>query len=91
MCKACYASDDAPRVIFPSNVGGYNMPGIMFGIDQKDSNSSADQAFGVGVMLSGPLKSSLKNEPLRTVSTQTTTGPVEKSKFRVLGGAWSQA
>ena len=28
---------------------------------------------------------------LGKVSTQTTTGPVEKSKFRVLGGAWSQA
>ena len=40
MCKAGYASDDAPHVIFPSIVGGYNMPGIMFGIDQKDSNSS---------------------------------------------------
>ena len=38
MCKA--ASDDAPRVIVPSIVGGYNMPDIMFGIDQKDSNSS---------------------------------------------------
>ena len=41
-------------------------------------------------MLSGPLKSSRKYEPLGTVSTQTTTGPVEKSKFWVLGGAWSQ-
>ena len=35
-----FASDDAPRVIFPSIVGGYNMPDIMFGMDQKDSNSS---------------------------------------------------
>ena len=42
-------------------------------------------------MLSGPLKSSRKYEPLGTLSTQTTTGPVEKSKFLVLGGAWSQA
>ena len=40
MCKAEYASDDAPHVISPSTVGGYNMPGIMFGMDQKDSNSS---------------------------------------------------
>ena len=40
MCKAEYASDDAPHVIFPSIVGGYNMPGIMFGMDQRDSNSS---------------------------------------------------
>ena len=40
MCKAGFASDDAHHVIFPSIVGGYNMPGIMFGMDQKDSNSS---------------------------------------------------
>ena len=40
MCKAGFASDDVPRVIFPSTVGGYNMPGTMFGVDQKDSNSS---------------------------------------------------
>ena len=38
--KTGFASDDAPHVIFPSTVGGYNMPGIMFGMDQKDSNSS---------------------------------------------------
>ena len=40
MCKAGFTSDDAPHVIFPSIVGGYNMPGIMFGMDQKDNNSS---------------------------------------------------
>ena len=40
MCKAGLASEDAHRVIFPSIVGGYNMPGLMFGMDQKDSNSS---------------------------------------------------
>ena len=40
MCKAGFASDDAPHVIFPSIVGGNNMPGIMFGMDQKDSKSS---------------------------------------------------
>ena len=40
ICKDGFASDDAPHVIFPSIVGGYNMPGIMFGMDQKDSNSS---------------------------------------------------
>ena len=33
MCKAEYASVDAPHVIFPSTVGGYNIPGIMFGMD----------------------------------------------------------
>ena len=90
MCEAEYASDDASRVI--SIVGGYNMPGIMFGIDQKDSNSTDEvqiKRSELGVMLSGLLKSSRKYEPLGTVST--TTGPVEKSKFWVLGGAWSQA
>ena len=40
MRKAGCASDDAPRVIFPSIVGGYNMPGTMFGMDQKDNNRS---------------------------------------------------
>ena len=40
MCKAGFASDDAPHVIFPSVVGRYNMPGIMVGMDQEDSNSS---------------------------------------------------
>ena len=40
MCKAGFFSDDAPHVIFLSIVGGYNMPGIMFGMEQKDSNSS---------------------------------------------------
>ena len=40
MCKAGFASDDGPHVILPSIVGGYNMPGIIFGMDQKDSNSS---------------------------------------------------
>ena len=38
-CKAGSASDDALHVIFPSIVGGYNMPGIMFGMYLKDSNS----------------------------------------------------
>ena len=35
MCKAGFASDDAPYVIFPSIVGEYNMPGIMFGMQQQ--------------------------------------------------------
>ena len=36
MFKTGFASDDAPHVIFPSTVGGYNMPGIIFGMDQKE-------------------------------------------------------
>ena len=39
-CKAGFDSDDAPHVIFPSIVSGYNMPGIMFGMGQKDSSRS---------------------------------------------------
>ena len=41
MCKAGFASDDAPHVIFPSTVGGYNMPGIMFGMARKRCNVTA--------------------------------------------------
>jgi len=37
MCKAGFAGDDAPRVVFPSIVGRPKMPGIMVGMDQKDS------------------------------------------------------
>ena len=42
MCKAGFASDNAKPCDFPFDWtrGGYNMPGIMFGMDQKDSNSS---------------------------------------------------
>ena len=37
MCKAGFAGEDAPRAIFPSIVGRPKMPGIMVGMDQKDS------------------------------------------------------
>jgi len=37
MCKAGMAGDDAPRAVFPSIVGRPKMPGIMVGMDQKDS------------------------------------------------------
>merc|ERR1712039_1094998 len=37
MCKAGFAGDDAPRAVFPSIVGRPKMPGIMGGMDQKDS------------------------------------------------------
>jgi len=36
-CKAGFAGDDAPRSVFPSLVGRPKMPGIMVGMDQKDS------------------------------------------------------
>ena len=37
MCKAGFAGDDAPRSVFPSIVGRPKHPGIMVGMDQKDS------------------------------------------------------
>jgi len=37
MCKAGFAGDDAPRAVFPSIVGRPKVPGIMVGMDQKDS------------------------------------------------------
>jgi actin-related protein len=37
MCKAGVAGDDAPRATFPSIVGRPKMPGIMVGMDQKDT------------------------------------------------------
>lgn len=37
MIKAGIAGDDAPRSYFPSIVGRPKMPGIMVGIDQKDT------------------------------------------------------
>jgi len=37
MCKAGFAGDDAPRAVFPSIVGRPKMPGLMVGMDQKDS------------------------------------------------------
>jgi len=37
MCKAGFAGDDAPRAVFPSIVGRPKMPGIMVGMDSKNS------------------------------------------------------
>ena len=37
MVKAGFAGDDAPRAVFPSIVGRPKMPGIMVGMEQKDS------------------------------------------------------
>merc|ERR1712199_104339 len=37
MCKAGFAGDDAPRSVFPSLIGRARQPGIMVGMDQKDS------------------------------------------------------
>ncbi|KDQ65149.1 hypothetical protein JAAARDRAFT_28800 [Jaapia argillacea MUCL 33604] len=37
MCKAGFAGDDAPRAVFPSIVGRPRHPGIMVGMNAKDS------------------------------------------------------
>jgi len=37
ICKAGFAGDDAPHAVFPSIVGRPKMPGVMVGMDQKDS------------------------------------------------------
>lgn len=37
MCKAGFAGDDAPRAVFPSIVGRARHPGMMVGMNQKDS------------------------------------------------------
>jgi len=37
VCKAGFAGDDAPRAVFPSIVGRPKMPGIMVGMDNRDS------------------------------------------------------
>jgi len=37
LIKAGFAGDDAPRSVFPTIVGRPKMPGIMVGMDQKDS------------------------------------------------------
>jgi len=37
MCKAGIAGDDAPRSSFPSIIGRPKMPGIMVGMDDKDT------------------------------------------------------
>ena len=37
MCKAGFAGDDAPRVVFPCIVGRPRHNGVMVGMGQKDS------------------------------------------------------
>ena len=37
-CNTEFAGDDAPRVELPTIVGRPKMPGMMVGMDQKDSN-----------------------------------------------------
>ena len=51
MCKAGFAGEDALDAVLPSIVGGYNMPGIMFGMDQKDKNYDFSLLSGISTSI----------------------------------------
>ena len=42
MCKTEFAGDDASRAVIPSSVDMPKVPGIMVGMEQKDSNVGDD-------------------------------------------------
>ena len=67
MYKAESASNDAIDAVLPSIVCGYNMPGIMVGMDQQDSNSSDEVQFKrckVSVMDDDWLSDELQIDPI---------------------------
>ena len=58
-CNTEFAGDDAPHTVFPSIVGRPKMPGIMVGMDLKDSNVGDEVQSKRGVLKC----------PMRTVTT----------------------
>ncbi|CAK0864615.1 unnamed protein product [Prorocentrum cordatum] len=50
LCKASFSGDDASRAVFPSIVGRPKMPGILVGMDQKDSDVVGEAQSKRGVL-----------------------------------------
>ena len=85
MYKAEVASNVALDAVLPSIVGGYNMPGIMVGMDQKDRNYDFS-------LLSGDLDiDPIIDEPMDTsaalvVAQDIPAGPIVSGSH--LHGVW---
>jgi actin beta/gamma 1 len=50
MCKAGFAGDDAPRSVFPSIVGRPRQPGVLIGMDRRDSYIGEEAQVKRGVL-----------------------------------------
>ena len=72
MCEAEFADDDALGAVFPSIVGGYNMPGIMDGMEVHESDYDSSW-----------LSNELQIDPIIDESMDT---PEEQRKKRRVGG-----
>merc|ERR1711945_62330 len=76
MCKAGFAGDDAPRAVFPSIVGRPKMPGIMVGMDQKDSYVGDEAQSKRPVLLTeAPLNPKANRERMTQIMFETFNVP----------------